>query len=225
MDVVTGFTSLEKTLIVIIIITVLVFVVYQNTNPQSEHLAVEQTYSPCPVCPICPVCPVCPVCQSCNKTDDKPEQKNVTVKINDNSHPHTPIPPVINQMREYDYRSLSDPLVPPYKRDDSSIPLPIIATRGPPTAFKKIGTLIDKNAENTDKYKFLLLMGRQQYIGSNYYDYYAVDNNSESSLKFDLPNLHKELATDDTVEITQLGKTYSVQIDRSLGFSYNPFVY
>ena len=143
MDIVTGFTSLEKTLIVIIIIAVLTFVVYQNTNPKSEHLAVE---------PTCPPCPVCPVCPSCNKTDDKPEPKNVTVKINDNSPPLVPMPPAINPLREYDYRSLSDPLVPPYKRDDSSIPLPIIATRGPPTAFKKIGTLTDKDAENTDKY-------------------------------------------------------------------------
>lgn len=154
------------------------------------------------------------------------EKQNINVNIQMPEQQHGPIlPPPINPLREYDYRALSDPLVPPYKRDDYTVPLPSFSTRGPISAFKKMGLLIDKDAPNDDKYKFMLLMGRQKYMGSNYYDYYVTDNKPDSALKFDLPNLHKELMTGDTVPISQLNKTYVVDIDRSLGFDYYPFIY
>jgi hypothetical protein len=53
----------------------------------------------------------------------------------------------------------------------------------------------------------------------------VTDNRQDSALKFDLPDLHKELYTDDTLKVTALDKTYTATIDRNLGFDYHPFIY
>lgn len=162
-------------------------------------------------------------CPSCGTPE---EEKKIIVNVNNDEN----LPPIVNPAREYDYRTFNDPLVPPYKRSDydHSFPppgIPPIATRGYPTAFKKMGLLTDKNAPNDDKYKFMIIMGRQTYPGSNYYDYYVVENSDESALKFDMKNMHKELNDDDEVEIPDLNKTYTVKLDRDLGFRYTPFVF
>lgn len=136
--------------------------------------------------------------------------------------------PTVPLVREYDYRTFNDPLVPPYKRSDyepSILSAPSFATRGYPTAFKKIGVLNDQSANNADKYKFMILMGRQTYPGSNYYDYYVIENKDESSLKFDLKDLHKEMNDGDIITINELGKTYTLKVDRDLGFRYSPFLF
>ena len=135
------------------------------------------------------------------------------------------LPNPFSMLRDYDYRTLSDPLVPPYKRDDYTFPLPTISTRGPPSAFKKIGLLVDSEGSNNDKYKFMTLMGRETYKGSNRYDYYvsASTDNNDNLIKFDLPNLHKEVSTGDTIRIDALNKSYDINVDRNLGFNYNPF--
>ena len=132
---------------------------------------------------------------------------------------------IANPIRDYDYRALVDPLVPPYKRDDYMMPLPSIPSRGYPSSFKKMGTLIDQDAPNTDPYKFMILVGRQKYPGSNYYDYYVSENKTDGALKFDLPDIHKEFMTDDLLKVKELHKLYTVKIDRNLGFDYNPFMY
>lgn len=132
---------------------------------------------------------------------------------------------IANPIRDYDYRALIDPLVPPYKRDDYMMPLPSIPSRGYPSSFKKMGTLIDEDAPNTDPYKFMILVGRQKYPGSNYYDYYVSENKTDGVLKFDLPDIHKEFMTDDKLKVKELNKLYSIKIDRNLGFDYNPFMY
>lgn len=198
----------DKVMFFLAIIIVIVLIVYQyfyyRIGITQNNKNIDNNIT-CPVCPTCPTCPTCPI--------QKIDIKQVEI----------PLQPSINILREYDYRALSDPLIPPYKRDDYSVQLPIISTRGSPTSFKKIGILIDKDAINNDKYKFMLIMGRQKYPGSNYYDYYATENNTDSALKFDLPNLHKELSTDDILEIKELNKTYTIKIDRSLGLDYNPF--
>ena len=148
-------------------------------------------------------------------------EQNITVDVNRQEYS----PSVGEIMRDYDYRALVDPLTPPYKRDDFTLPYPSFPTRGYPSAFKKIGYLIDESANNDDKYKFMLLMGRQKYPGSNNYDYYVTENNSDSALKFDLHHLHRELLTHDDLEIKELQKHYKVKIDRTLGSYYNPFYY
>lgn len=126
--------------------------------------------------------------------------------------------------REYDYRTFEDPLVPPYKRDDYMLSYPSYPTRGFPTAFKKMGLLIDDTASNDDQYKFMILVGRQKYQNSNYYDYYVTENKIDATLKFDLQNIHKEYMDDDKITIPELNKTYRIKIDRNLGFEYNPYV-
>lgn len=131
-----------------------------------------------------------------------------------------------NPLRDYDYRTLLDPLVPPYKRDDYMTQHPgilPISTRGSIGVFKKIGLLIDDHAANSDPYKFMILMGRLKYQGSNYYDYYVTENKPDSALKFDFPDIHKEFTSGDSLHISELGKTYTVKIDRTLGFDYVPF--
>lgn len=169
------------------------------------------------------VCPnqSCPIQETIIKTIEQPPQK-ITIDVNQND-PLTQAP--IDPLREYDYRALNDPFVPPLKRDDYNISVIPMATRGYPTGYKKIGLLIDQDADNSDKFKFMILVGRQKYPGSTQYDYFVTDNNQDSVLKFDLPDLHKELYTDDEITIRELNKKYKVKIDRSLGFEYNPFMY
>lgn len=220
----------NKLLLVLMVMGIIVLVIYQYYAHQSEMNTLKSTAQICPVCPVCPACTI---------HAEQPVQTIAPVSVPETGHHLSPhrnifvdvkqseaiVPPPVDAVREYDYRALSDPLVPPYKRDDYQIPLPAIPTRGYPSSFKKIGLLVDSETSNTDPYKFMLLMGRQKYPGSNFYDYYVTENKPDSALKFDLPNLHKELNTDDTLPLTDLNKTYTVKIDRNLGFDYNPFVY
>jgi hypothetical protein len=147
-------------------------------------------------------------------------------------HPRTPHGnyiisyPVINGFSgiEYDYKTLNDPLIPPYKRDEWNLIVPGFYTRGPPMPFHKYGTLTNTAVPNNDKYKFLFLMGRQKYPGSNSYDYYATGTSDHSDIKFDLPNITKELYNDDKVVISHLENAeYKLIVDRPLSFEYNPY--
>jgi hypothetical protein len=137
---------------------------------------------------------------------------------------HLPPPPTISPLREYDYRSLDDPLVAPRHRDDYTIPVMPVPTRGWPTAYKKIGTLINHNADNSDPYKFLFLIGRQKYPSADWYDYYVTETSKDGRLKFDVHHRHKEIFSGDRIEIPELNKTYEAKIDKTFDFEYNPYV-
>lgn len=185
-------------------------------------------------CPMCPVCPSCPQNQVRTEYSQQPQfqgqfQDNINIDIQQPNIQQPgiipPVPPITsNPIREYDYRALKDPLVPPYKRSDYGPPLPSYPTRGFPAGFRKMGTLIDETADNNDPYKFMILVGRQTYYGSNMYDYYVTDTNKEQMIKFDLQKKRKEIMTDDKVYVVELKKTYTAKIDRNVGFDYNPFV-
>ena len=164
----------------------------------------------------------CSSCTSCalSSNNNLPQPIVVNVQQDDNSQG-----PSISPARLYDYKTFNDPLVPPYKRSDYDQSFPPIATRGYPTAFKKMGVLNDQSAPNDDKYKFMIIMGRQTYPSSNYYDYYVTENSDESVLKFDLKDLHNELNDGDSIAISDLGKTYTVKVDREIGFRYTPFMF
>ncbi len=127
-------------------------------------------------------------------------------------------------LREYDYRTLNDPLVAPRRRDDYNLPVLPYPTRGYPAPYKKVGILIDKTAHDNDKYKILLLMGRNTHPNSTAYDYYAVENDKNSALKFDI-NKTREMQSGDVVKIEELNKTYTVVIDKVLGYEYDPYLY
>ena len=207
----------DKVVLVCVIVFAIALISFQYYIHQQEvtHLKSASNKS----CPVCPVCPS-PVITEYQPSIPPPQPKNIVVDVKQAETI------VGDPIRDYDYRALSDPLVPPLKRDDYNISvMPPIPTRGYPTAYKKMGLLIDPEAENKDPFKFMILVGRQKYTGSNVYDYFVTENKPDSALKFDLPNIRKELNTDDTIPIAELGKTYTIKIDRSLGFDYNPFVY
>jgi len=160
-----------------------------------------------------------------NKQEDNKQE--IVIKV-DQPQSQTIVPPVLppNPIKEFDYQTLQNPLLPPRTRDDWNIPLPAISTRGYPAPYHKLGMLNNPTADNNDKFKFLFLMGRRKYPSSSYFDYYITDaNNEKASLKFDLPNLHKELYDGDTITIPELGTTYTVKMDRLVGLEYNPYVF
>lgn len=147
--------------------------------------------------------------------------------------PEIIVPEIYPILREYDYRTLSDPLTPPYKRDDDMIPANVIApdlfgiyTQGGPLPFIKVGKLVDNKSKNDEPYKFLILFGRRRYPGSNLYDYYATTTNRDDYLKFDLDykNVRYELYTGNHVFIPELKKKYEVIIDRQMDFTYTPYM-
>jgi hypothetical protein len=147
------------------------------------------------------------------------------------SMPNGPMvpPPTVGQViKDYDRRTIDDPLTPPFKRDDYMIPAQIVRpdlygayTRGAPGVFKKMGYLKNDNAD----YKFLTLMGRQKYMGSTQYEYYVTSTNRDDSIKFYMDNVRKELYDGDKVTIKQLGnQEYDVIIDKNLDLEYNPLL-
>jgi hypothetical protein len=154
--------------------------------------------------------------------------KKINLNINQNQEqmPPTLLPPAnpVNIWREYDYRTLNDPLVAPRRRDDYNLPVLPLPTRGFPAPYKKVGLLIDRSANDNDKYKILLLMGRNTFPSSTAYDYYAVENDKNSSLKFDI-NKTREMQSGDKVKIEELEKVYTVVMDKILGYEYDPYLY
>jgi hypothetical protein len=210
--------NMSGTAIIIILLVITGLIIYQMFYSNEKN---------CPACNCAIQSGVTSDSTSNCKCQTQQDPIVVNIQQDDRSQSITSI------AREYDYRTFNDPLVPPYKRSDydQSFPpglvggYPPIATRGYPTAFKKMGLLNDQSAPNDDKYKFMVIMGRQTYPSSNYYDYYVTENSDESSLKFDLKDLHKELNDGDNVTITELGKTYTIKLDRDVGFRYSPFVF
>jgi hypothetical protein len=166
-----------------------------------------------------------PICllHSCQ---DKQEEKKIVINIEPKNEPKFVPRLVLDPRIAFDDQTLRDPLLPPRTRDDWNVPLPAISTRGYPSPYHKLGMLINSTADNSDKFKFLFLMGRRKFPNSSYYNYYVTDaNNEKASLKFDLPDLHKELYTGDTIKITELGNTvYTVQMDKLVDLEYNPYV-
>ena len=137
---------------------------------------------------------------------------------------------VIIPTREYDYSAYSDPLTPPYRRDDYNTPMVGLPTRGFPSTFKKMGTLIstDDSIPMNDPYKFMFLMGRETYPGSNSYDYYVVEKDSDGKgvLKFDLScNKSTKLYNDgDEIKVKELSRNYKIKMDQLDQFTYNPYL-
>jgi hypothetical protein len=150
--------------------------------------------------------------------------KKISLNINNQNQDQIPPANPLNIWREYDYRALNDPLVAPRRRDDYNLPVLPLPTRGFPAPYKKVGLLIDRSAHDNDKYKILLLMGRNTFPSSTAYDYYAVENDKNSSLKFDI-NKTREMQSGDKVKIEELEKVYTVVMDRILGYEYDPYLY
>lgn len=216
---------MNKILIFLLLIVIIIAVYEHNKNNKDLNMIKQQLNSNQNVQP--------KIIQEIQETQRIQEIQRIQEKLNQESQNNINIRVVEKQpsspfrpLRDYDYRALADPLVPPLKRDDWNIPIIPIPTRGYPTAFKKMGMLIDETAINTDPYKFLLLIGRQKYQNSNWYEYYAIEKNmSEGSLKFDLPKIRREIMDGDIIKIDPLNKTYKAVLDRNLSYEYSPFLY
>lgn len=133
-------------------------------------------------------------------------------------------PPLNQVLRSYDYSTMHDQLTPPWKRDDYSesvLPayLTPIATRGYPGAFRRVGMLNDESATNDDRFKFMILVGRRKYGNGQVFQYYVTGDDVQSNIKFDLPDVSKELINGDRVYIKDLGKTYILNRDPTLDFT------
>ena len=169
------------------------------------------------------------------ENDNKENNLENDIIPNENIQNMPIIPDIYKTLRNYDYRTINDPLTPPYKRDDYMIPAYImdpnnfgIYTQGGATPFIKMGYLNDKHSKPGEPYKFLTLMGRPRYYGSSRYEYYVMSTNTDDSLKIDLDQYkyRNELYTGDIVRIPQLNhKEYIVHIDRVLDLTYNPYIF
>jgi len=142
--------------------------------------------------------------------------------------PGIPPPTIGEVIKDYDRRTIDDPLTPPFKRDDYMVPAQVVRpdlygvyTRGAPGVFKKMGYLKNDTAD----YKFLTLMGRQKYQGSTQYEYYVTSTNRDDSIKFYIDSVKRELYDGDKVKIKQLNnEEYDVIIDKNLDLEYNPLL-
>lgn len=142
-----------------------------------------------------------------------------------------PVPP-IDPLRKFDYDSVNDEFTPPFRRsyyDDNNYRLvpglfPTY-TRGPPGRFRKVGTLIAEGVTANDKYKFLLLMGRQKYPSSDDYEYYASSADADQRLKFYIETRGKEIRDGDNVRLPELeGYIYCFREDQDLSPKYDPYL-
>jgi hypothetical protein len=130
----------------------------------------------------------------------------------------------------YDTRAVYDKLTPPYRRgyyDDWTPRHPLltpIPTQGYGGSFRKVGNLIDEDANNDDKYKILLLMGRQKHRNGPF-EYYATTPKHEETVKFPIKKTTK-IDDGETITVEHINKNYTTKIDEQLTYDYNPdFLY
>ena len=158
----------------------------------------------------------------------------------------------VDILKQYDYHKAFDPLIDPTRRVPSyeippyyikrSIDLP---TRGYPDNFTQLGILIrepekhynsfdsSQNAssenlnypkENLDKdNRILRLFGRQEYPGSNKYEYYTAINSCPDQIKIPLNTKRKwELYDGDIVHVPELNESYRVKLYKYDAPKYYP---
>jgi len=163
-----------------------------------------------------------------NPTQSNPTQSNPTQQIPPTSLPAIPVGQI---MKDYDYRTLEDPLTPPFKRDDYMIPAQMarpdlygLYTSGAPGTFRKMGYL--KSTNPNSEYKYLNLIGRPKYNGSSIYEYYVTSTNRDDSIKFYLNKYKRELYDNDKVKVPQIGsEEFEVIMDKDLNLEYNPLIF
>jgi hypothetical protein len=158
-------------------------------------------------------------------TNDDEKQINIDI----HNEPRRGPPIIVDPLRDYDRRTIEDDLTPPFRRsyydyDVRGVPgLGPYYSRGRPGLFRKVGTLIAQDVPATDKYKFLLLMGRQKWSGGEY-EYYAISPDRDQKLKFFVHSKNKEITNGDTVKLHELdGYTFIFKEDKDLSPLYDPY--
>lgn len=150
--------------------------------------------------------------------------------------PAGPGMPPIDPLRKFDYDVIEDDFTPPFRRsyyDDNNYRLAPglypAYTRGPPGRFRKVGTLIAETHGSdpvpaSDKFKFLMLMGRQKYSNRDY-EYFVTSPDSDQKLKFYIDTHGREINDGDTVTIAELnGYTFVFKEDPDLSPKYDPYM-
>lgn len=165
------------------------------------------------------------------KNNCKPNnvEKNITIINEKQNIPPVPPVPSVDPVRQYDYRKVYDPLEDPTRRVSRYDIPPVylknlidIPTRGYPDNFTQIGVLIKTNNTNNDN-KIIRLFGRQEYPGSNRYEYYTMINNGLDQIKIPIKNrAGRELYDGDSVKIRELDEFYKVKLFKYDAPKYYP---
>ena len=152
------------------------------------------------------------------------ERTDVNIDISTQNTP-------IDIIRDYDISKINDPLVEPSRRVDRyQIPPYYIKrivdypTRGFPDNFIQVGILVKKGDMFTNnENKILRLFGRQEFPGSNKYDYYVMINSGLDQIKIPIKNKHqRELYDGDHVYIKELDEDYKVSLYKYDSVKYYP---
>jgi hypothetical protein len=123
-------------------------------------------------------------------------------------------------VRQYDYYKAYDPLEQPARRVPRHEIYPMylrnmvdIPTRGYPDNFTQIGVLVKQGdpTKNEDN-KILRLFGRQEYPGSERYEYYTKINSGNDQIKIPIDLRRRELYDDDVVYVKELKEHYQVSL-------------
>lgn len=237
---------LDKTYIFMLMLALIFVGIYQyqkigeiNTN--------GNMCPPLPQIKSCPKCPQqkCPVLK-CDKVSDKNfnKEKN-TVEDESTTDNHIPnnvtnilvkneksieTPSIIRDpVREYDYKKSYDPLEDPTRRVERHNIVPVyvkrhidMPTRGYPDNFHQLGILVLEGSESSDN-KILRLFGRQEYPGSNKYEYYTAINSGHDQVKVPLDvKRGQELYDDDIVTISELSSDFKVKLHKYDAPKYYP---
>lgn len=172
------------------------------------------------------------------------QQKVDQEKVNQqkvNQQVHSEINLEIDPVIQYDYNKYVNPLEQPTRRVARHEIHPIhvkqmidLPSRGYPDNFTQIGVLVQiknkKNKKSKNKNKMnnqnniLRLFGRQEYPGSNRYEYYVMINSGLDQIKLPLELRRQELYDGDTVVVKQLNQRYEVNLYKYDAPRYYPDV-
>ncbi len=202
----------DRTMFVMVVITVAIlsafqFFAYQQMKQESGQC--PQATCPETTCPVCPQQVVTPPA--------------VVTPTHPTTYPHNR-----DIVRDYDLSKAYDPLEQPTRRVPRHEIPPTgvkrwldIPTRGYPDNFTQIGLLVTTDESDPDN-KILRLFGRQEFPGSNRYEYYTMINSGHDQIKVPLDLKRKELYDGDTVQVRELSQQYTVQMHDYAGPKYYP---
>lgn len=125
-------------------------------------------------------------------------------------------------VKDYDIRKTYDPFENPARRVARHEIHPLhlkrlidLPTRGYPDNFTQIGILIKEgNPKKNEDNKILRLYGRQEFPGSNRYEYFTSITSGNDMIKIPIDVKRQELYDDDVVYIKELNEHYRVQLHK-----------